>query len=190
MATEQIYRAVFHVSESGNIEEFAPRPSPSRFEGLTGDVVFGIVGTLLHNYLLPRECPRVAYYAGASTSQADREAFFHSSAEFVLTVEAGWIPLLQQTTLYVYEFDSQPFSLLDDCAGYYVAYETVRPIRVTRIDNALDALLQRENVEVRIVHNLWPLVERVVQSSLAYSCIRLRNAQPRASNHAENRERH
>ena len=50
---------LFHISEEGGIDQFDPRPSPSFFAEIKGDVVFAISGKLLHNYLLPRDCPRV-----------------------------------------------------------------------------------------------------------------------------------
>jgi len=47
---------IFHISEQAGINIFEPRPSPSHFEAITGNVIFGITGELLHNYLLPRDC--------------------------------------------------------------------------------------------------------------------------------------
>ena len=52
---------LFHISEESDIARFEPRAS----EYATGLVVWAIDETRLCNYLLPRECPRVTYYAGA-----------------------------------------------------------------------------------------------------------------------------
>ena len=90
---------IFHISENGEIKTFKPRPSPSVINGIAGDVVFGISNRLLHNYLFPRDCPRVAYYANPETTQTDRDKFLQTAAEFVIAVEAKWAPAIQQTTL-------------------------------------------------------------------------------------------
>ena len=60
---------LFHVSEELGIERFEPRPSPSADE----PVVWAIDADRLRNYLLPRDCPRVTYYAGRATAAADVE---------------------------------------------------------------------------------------------------------------------
>lgn len=60
---------LFHVSEESGIERFEPRPSPYTDE----PVVWAIDADRLRNYLLPRECPRVTYYAGCETTIADVE---------------------------------------------------------------------------------------------------------------------
>jgi len=167
---------LFHISENGSIEIFHPRPSPSKLKGINGDVVFGISGRLLHNYLLPRDCPRVTYYATSKTTQQDKEKFLQTPAAFVVAIETKWLKAIQQTTLYCYEFDNTTFVIADECAGYYVSYEAIRPINIKRIDNILDELLKRSNVEIRILSNLWPLAESVIKSTLNFSLIRMRNA--------------
>jgi hypothetical protein len=53
----------FHVSEDGGIQRFEPRVS-AHGESL----VWAIDGGHLRNYLLPRDCPRVTYYAGRQTT--------------------------------------------------------------------------------------------------------------------------
>jgi len=171
---------IYHISENGGITSFKPRPSPSLFEGLTKDVFFGIEEKLLHNYLLPRDCPRVTFYAGENTSSEDRKLFLHTaSAAYIVITEAGWLPVIEQTTLYCYEFDAAPFTLLDECAGYYVAYTEVKPVGIRRIDNILQQLTSLPHVELRIVPNLWAVAERVKASTLQFSLIRMRNAKSR-----------
>jgi len=168
------------VSENGTIEIFHPRISPSQIEGVNENVVFGISGKLLHNYLLPRDCPRVTYYATNKTTLTDRQKFLRAPAAFVVAIEAKWFSVLQQTILYVYEFDDANFILIDECAGYYVSYKAVKPIRVKLVDNILAALFERKNIELKVVPNLWSLAEDVTKSTLNYSLIRMRNAAPPA----------
>lgn len=170
---------LFHISEEPDISTFAPRPSPSRYDSIKGDVVFAITEKLLHNYLLPRDCPRVTYYANQLTLAADKENFLKKPYEFVISVEEMWKPIIRQTTLYCYEFDATGFSLLDECAGYYISYHAQKPVSVTCIQNPLEALSSRHNIEIRFLQNLWNLAEAVVQSTLSFSLIRMRNAAPR-----------
>ena len=167
---------IFHISENGEIDIFKPRPSPSRFKKLDADVVFGISGKLLHNYLLPRDCPRVTYYAGNETSQADRETFLQTSADSVIAIESGWIPTIEKSILFCYEFDGETFSMIDECADYYVSFEAVKPLNIRRIDNILEELFKRKNLELKILPELWTIADKVVKSSLNFSLIRTRNA--------------
>jgi hypothetical protein len=51
---------LFHVSEQANIGRFDPRPS----EFASVPVVWAIDDARLRNYLVPRDCPRVTFYAG------------------------------------------------------------------------------------------------------------------------------
>jgi len=170
---------LYHISENGAIEIFIPRPSPSVFPGLNEDVVFAITDKMLHNYLLPRNCPRVGFYKGTGTNPTDIETFFgHTKADYVLAVENAWMKKITSTTIYCYELPANTFTLLDDCAGYYVSYSAVVPTNVRAITNILDALLQR-NIELRCMPSLWPLADAVQKSSLQFSLIRMRNATPR-----------
>lgn len=167
---------VFYVSEEEGITIFNPRPSPSYFDDITGDVVFGISEKLLHNYPLPRDCPRVTYYAGAGTTTADRKKFLQTSVHFIIAIEAAWLSAIRQTPLYCYEFDRNSFGILDECAGYYVSYKAAKPIACRCIENPFEELLQRKNLELRIEAELWDLANEVEKSTLNYSFIRMRNA--------------
>lgn len=167
---------LYHVSENGNIALFKPRPSPSYFEKIKGNVVFTISGRLLHNYLFPRNCPRVTYYIGETTSQHDKEKFFgQTSADYVIAIEAGWLKAVQEAKLYCYEFSSNDFIMLDECAGYYISYQQIMPLSVRLIPDVFGELVKR-NIELRILPNLWKLATAVVASSLSFSLIRMRNA--------------
>lgn len=77
-------KRLFHISEEPGIKMFVPRPSPSHFDGITGNVVFAISESLLHNYLLPRDCPRVTYYASETTTTEESAIFFENSALNIL----------------------------------------------------------------------------------------------------------
>jgi hypothetical protein len=170
------YNRLFHISEEQGIPEFVPRPSPSHFDSITGDVVFAITEKLLHNYLLPRDCPRITYYKSDKTTAADADKFFGESvASHVVIVESGWYPRIRDTQLVCYEFPAETFTLLDECAGYYISYHPVVPSNVRTIGDTMTELLLR-NIELRFTPSLIKLADDVVKSSLNFSIIRMRNA--------------
>jgi len=170
-------KKLFHVSDEPGIELFEPRPSPSFFAEITGDVVFAIEDRLLHNYLLPRDCPRVTYYRSNKTTRYDKEKFFgESKADFVIIVESGWYQRIKETTLYCYELPGDSFALLDECAGYHISYQTISPVKIRTITDTMAELLSR-NVELRFTPLLIKIADDVSKSTLNFSIIRMRNAQ-------------
>jgi uncharacterized protein DUF6886 len=166
---------LFHVSEEAGIARFEPRMSASAGE----PVVWAIEESRLCNYLLPRDCPRVTYYAGPATAAADVERFLGASSA-VVAIESGWLERVRSTRLYCYQMPSDTFACVDECAGYYVSRVAVTPSGVEIVDDSLAALLAR-GVDVRILSSLWPPRDAVVASSLRFSMIRMRNALPRAA---------
>jgi hypothetical protein len=170
---------IYHVSDNQHISHFEPREAPAR-SGQSGRLVWAIGEQLLHNYLLPRDCPRVTYYVGPETTAADAERFFaHTTAKHIVAIESKWLPAVQTTTLYLYELPSETFTLIDDTAAYYTSRTAVTPLNMTPIANLLQTLTDR-SVELRIIPSLWPLSAAVAASTLAFSIIRMRFATARA----------
>jgi hypothetical protein len=166
---------LFHISEESDIARFEPRAS----EHATGLVVWAIEERRLCNYLVPRDCPRVTYYAGADATAADVERFLGSSPA-VVAIESGWVERVRSTRLYCYHMPPETFECLDAGAGYFVSRVPVVPSRINVVDDPIAALLGR-GVELRVVPSLWPLRDAVTASSLQFSLIRMRNALPRAA---------
>ena len=164
---------LFHVTEERGIEQFEPRVSPDG----RGPVVWAIDADHLRNYLVPRDCPRVTFYAGRETTDADVERFLGSS-KAVVAIEREWLDRVRSCRLYCYHLPRETFECIDACAGYFVSRVPVTPACVQVFDDPLSELLQR-GVEVRIMDNLWSLRDAVVVSSLQFSMIRMRNALPR-----------
>ena len=165
---------LFHVSEESGIERFEPRAAPTA----DAPVVWAIDADHLRNYLLPRDCPRVTFYAGKSTTATDVEQFLGPSPA-VIAVESGWLERLRSCRLYCYHLPGATFECVDECAGYYVSRIAVVPARIEVIDDPIAAIVAR-GVELRLLPELWALRDRIVASSLQFSCIRMRNASPRA----------
>jgi hypothetical protein len=146
---------LFHVSEASGIARFEPRAS-----GYTSrPVVWAIDASRLCNYLVPRDCPRVTYYAGGETTPADVERFLGSSPA-VVAVESRWLERLRSCRLYSYHLPPETFECL-----------------VEIFDDPIAELLRR-GVELRLVPCLWPLRDAVVASTLRFSFIRMRPAVP------------
>lgn len=168
-------KMLFHISEESGITRFEPRAS----EYAAGLVVWAIEERRLCNYLVPRECPRVTYYAGVSATAADVERFLGPSPA-VVAIESGWLERVRSTRLYCYHMPAETFESLDGAAGYFVSRVPVVPSRIEVFDDPVGELLRR-GIELRIVPSLWPLRDAVVASSLQFSLIRMRNAAPRTT---------
>jgi len=164
---------LFHVSEESGIQLFQPRPS----KYVNEPVVWAIDADRLRNYLLPRECPRVTYYAGSQTASDDVLKFLGSSRA-VVAVESDWFERLRSCRLFCYHLRPDSFVCLDECAGYFVSRQPVVPAQVEVFDDLVGELLKR-GVELRIVPSLWTLRDSVVASTLQFSLIRMHNARPR-----------
>lgn len=171
---------LFHISDLPDITRFEPRPHAH----LESAAVWAIDRAHLHNYLLPRQCPRVTFYALSSSDPADVDRLMGwSTARYVVAVESCWLPEIARHCLYQYEFSPETFTLLDAGAGYYVSYETVVPHTVRPIPDVLGTLVQHD-VELRVMPSLWRLREMVITSTLQFSIVRMRNAQPPSEGYA------
>ena len=164
---------VFHVSEEPDIGVFEPRQVEPDGESL----VWAIDDAHLRNYLAPRECPRVTFYAGPGTTVADRDRFLGLSTA-VVAIESAWFERMRSCRLFCYHFPGDTFECSDKTAGYFVSRAGVKPARVDVIQDPVLAILQR-GVELRVLPDLWSLRDAVIASTLEFSIIRWRNASPR-----------
>lgn len=160
---------LFHVSEDRGIDVFEPR-APDGGDAL----VWAIDAERLRNYLLPRECPRVTYYAGPASTEADIARFLGRN-KAVIAIERGWFERVRGCRLYCYHLPSDTFTCIDECAGYFVSPEPVIATFVEVIDDVPRELRERD-VQLLVLDDLWPLRDAVVASTLRFSMIRMRNA--------------
>lgn len=89
---------LYHVSEEGGIPSFEPRPSRYTAE----PVVWAITEARLCNYLLPRDCPRVTFYADGTSTATDVERLLGASPA-VVAIETAWFDRVATTPLFCYE---------------------------------------------------------------------------------------
>lgn len=170
---------LFHVSDDFGIERFDPRPSPSTDAGVIGTAVWALAEPFVVNYLLPRDCPRICFRACERTTAQDRDRFL-GAASVVVAFEADWLDRVRSARLALYEMPPETFIDAHQEAGYWISRESVTPLRMTIVDDALGALTAA-GAEVRVLQDFWPLSDAVAGSSLRFSIIRKRNAKARSA---------
>lgn len=164
---------LFHVSEEGGIVRFEPRPNYR----VAGEMVWAVDEAHLVNFLTPRDCPRITYGRGPSTTEADAARWL-GEARRVVAFEAAWLERLRATTLFIYEMPPATFEPELAEAGYWISCEPVSPIAV-REERDLLAALAAAGAEVRVLQDFWPLCDAVASSTLEFSIIHKDRAEPR-----------
>ena len=92
-------------------------------------------------------------------------------------VEAGWLPRLRAARVVAYRLPEESFEPHPEVGGYWVIRTEVDPLEVVELGDLLERHAEA-GIELRDVPNLWPLWSRVIESTLEFSGIRLRNAKP------------
>jgi hypothetical protein len=166
---------LFHFSEDPTITRFVPRAPLAHPDWPPR--VWAIDANYAPLYYFPRDCPRVAFWALDRSAPEDVARFLgHTTARWVIAIESGWLARLRSTRLFVYHFPADTFA--DDGSGrFYTSREAVIPTTVEPVGDLL-ALLVAADVELRLTPSLWPLYRAITASTLDYSIIRMRNAQP------------
>ena len=170
--------ALYHVSEEPGITRFEPRETPYVDE----PVVWAIGEHRLHNYLLPRDCPRVTCFASPEDGPEIRRIMSGKTA--LVAIEQAWFERARAVRLYVYRLPGETFEELDGEAGYAVSREVVVPESVQVVGDALGAIVAG-GVELRVVPSLWPLRDAILAATPHFSFIRMRNAAPREAERKE-----
>jgi hypothetical protein len=168
---------LFHFSEDPNITLFRPHVAGTSLE--QEPLVWAIDEAHAPSYWFPRDCPRACCWAGEKpVLEAGAALLGLGGARRLHAMEAGWLDRVRACQLYCYEFDPKPFTSKIREAGYWVANCAVAPATVTPVGDLLTRHVDAE-IELRIVTNLWPLIDAIVASGLEFSIIRKVNAQAR-----------
>jgi len=171
---------LYHFSEEANIVTFVPRTIASRPE--LPAAVWAIDAEHAPLYWLPRECPRVAFWALPTTTPEDRARFLgQTAARMVLAIEAGWLERVRQTALFAYHLPGGSFHATEG-PGYRISRVAVTPHRVEPVGDLLARIAAR-GVELRLTPSLWPLYRALLPATLHYSMVRMRNARPETFSH-------
>ena len=84
---------LYHISDKPGINRFDPRPAPHPSARQKGLMVWAVDFEHLHNYLLPRNCPRVTFFTAPNSDPEDvKRLMGGTSAKHVVAIEAGWLP--------------------------------------------------------------------------------------------------
>ena len=169
--------ALWHVSEDPTITRFAPHRART---ALTDEPLVWAVDTRhLPLYWFPRDCPRCTFWAGPRTTDADLARFLDGRRERrVHVIEEGWLERVRNARLYLYRLPAEPFLQDRETLGYWMSRAAVDPLELVGIDDLIGRHA-KAGILLRAVTNLWPLWDAVVESTLEFSGIRLRNAVPR-----------
>lgn len=169
--------ALLHFSEDPTIARFRPRVVAASDE--REPLVWAVDQEHAPSYWFPRDCPRACCWAGDSITQNGAALLRIGGAKRLHAVETRWLDRVRNCRLYAYEFDSSLFTRKLADAGYWVTKSDVTPVSVTPVGDLLARHAEAE-IELRIVPNLWPLIDEIIASGLEFSIIRKVNAQPRA----------
>jgi hypothetical protein len=168
---------IFHVSARPDIERFEPRPHAS-WPDLSARV-WAVEERMLHTFLVPRDCPRITWYALPTSTDEDVERYLGGDRlRHVVRVEDAWMDRIADATLYLYDLPPAPFTSFDPGAGYWTSEVAVAPRAVREVPDLPAALTQRR-VDFAALPNLWALHDAVAASTLQFSMVRMRFAQPR-----------
>ena len=170
--------ALWHVSENPAITRFEPHVSATASS--REPRVWAIDTRHLPLYWFPRECPRATFWATPRTTAEDGELL--AGAPRVHAIEERWLERLHDTRVVAYRLPEEPFTPDPEVGGYWLSRESVVPLEIVELGD-LVARHDRAGIELRVLTNLWPLWDRVVASTLEFSGIRLRNAEPRPAAH-------
>jgi len=177
---------VLHFSEDPTITEFVPHVAATA--RVPGAYVWTVDAERAPGYWFPRRCPRVLAWRTPRTTAADAERILGpSGAPRLHAVEYAWLERTRAVRLYAYRLPAGPFRPFAEPEPAlrgepeptaHVAEVPVRPLGPPEPVGDLFALHEEAGIELRVLPRLWPLWDAIVASTLGFSGIRLRNAQP------------
>ena len=171
---------LLHFSEDPNIAVFRPHVPASSPDNQP--LVWTVDEEHAPGFWFPRQCPRACCWSiGKPVTEIGRTLLGMGAGTRMHAIESGWLERMRAAKVYVYRFDPTPFTIHEvPEAGYWATTQTVEPLSVEPIGDLLD-LHAKANVELRIVPNLWPIIDAIVASGLEFSISRSKNALPRTS---------
>jgi hypothetical protein len=165
---------LYHFSEEPDIKLFEPRIIYKQTDEPAK--VWTIDEFHAPHYYFPRECPRVCVWPKEDTSDQDMDIFFGmSKTNRMVAIENDWYEQVRHGRIYRYVFEAEDFELYEPNAGYYISTRSVKPVHVERIDDLIVTILQ-EGIELKVTPSLMPLKNRILESTMNFSMIRMRNA--------------
>jgi hypothetical protein len=178
---------VLHFSEDPTITQFVPHVAATA--RVTDAYVWAVDAQRAPAYWFPRQCPRVLTWPTANSAASDVVRIIGpSGAARVHAVEYAWLERMRLVRLFAYRLPAGPFRPFEEPEplrrdgdpepSAHVAEVPVRPLGPPERVGDLFALHEEAGIELRVLRRLWPFWDAVTASTLGFSGIRLRNAQP------------
>ena len=162
---------LWHVSEDPAIEVLQPRRNEQH--ALDEPLVWAVDTHYSWLYWFPRDCPRACFEANDDTTDEDVERWLDGDrARRVAVIESGWLGRFRSARAYAYRLPGETFEPWDK---FFVSRRAVVPVERVELGDLL-ARHADAGVELRIAPALYPLWEKVIETTLDFSGIRLRNA--------------
>jgi Family of unknown function (DUF6886) len=162
---------LWHVSEDPTIEVF--HPHGSELHALDEPLVWAVDTHYQWLYWFPRDCPRACFEANADTAEEDVERWLDGDpTRRVGVIENAWLDRFRSARVYAYRLPPDTFEPWDK---FFVSRKTVSPLELVELGDLLTRHAEAGN-ELRVAPALYPLWDRVVETTLDFSGIRLRNA--------------
>lgn len=124
-------------------------------------------------YWFPRDCPRACFNARRDTTDEDVERWLDGDrTRRVAVIESAWLKRMRIVRVFAYRLPAATFEPWDK---FFISRETVVPLERVELADLL-ARHADAGIELRIAPALYPLWDKVVETTLDFSGIRLRNA--------------
>ena len=168
-------QTLLHFSENPDIRVFVPHVPASAPHN--PPMVWAVDEGHAPGFWFPRAAPRATCWSiGKPLTDIGRSLLgAHTRTH---AIETAWLDRMRACRMYVYRFDAKPFRVYDVPAGYFATTETIEPLSVAPVGDLL-TLHAQANIALRVVPDLWPIIDAIVASGLEFSIIRKSNATPR-----------
>ena len=170
---------VLHFSEDPNIRRFVPHVAATSQHAEAH--VWAVDESRAPDFWFPRQCPRAMAWTTDASTPADRDRILGpGGGERLQAVEYRWLEAMRTVRLFAYRLPAARFRPIEAAVPYaVVATEPVEPLGPPeRVGNLFD-LHEQAGIQLRVLPNLWPFWDAVIESTLGFSGIRLKNAMPR-----------
>jgi hypothetical protein len=170
---------VLHFSEDPTITRFVPHVAATAQQ--PDAYVWAVDYDRAPDYWFPRQCPRAMAWMLPATSSADRDRIIGAGCgERVHAIEYGWLEAMQRARLFAYRLPADRFRPFGAPRAHaVVAVEPVTPLGPAEPVGDLLRCHAEAGIQLRVLDNLWPFWDAVINSTVGFSGIRLRNARPR-----------